>query len=159
MNGKPSKNGFLKGLFGFKRAGTESHQANPLPEPPAVDVHLAVTSDNPPSARTNAYLNRKKGRKTHRDSLEDLERIVALIGAKGEITPGEMEQELGMSRSTLTYNLKRLKDYIPGVYRRKKYIGHVYHYFFPQLLEGRRLERLGAGRNVRYRLVADTPKP
>jgi len=149
MPEKSSVNGFLMGLFGFKRA---KGVPIPVPEPTAVNNPPATAAVNPAPRQTEAYLKRKKGRKTHRDSLGDLERIVAYIEAKGEVTPGEIERELGMSRSTLTYNLKRIMGHSTGAHRGRKYISGVSHYFFPKLLGERRLERLGDGRNVRYRL-------
>ncbi len=123
--------GFLRNIFGLEK--NESPRAQSAPSPP---IPL-----------TEAYKNRKKGRKEHHDSLGDLERIIACIEKRGEVTPGELAQELGMARSSLTYNLNRLTT-------KPKFFNP---YLLPHLLGQRRIERLGAGKTVRYRLVDIPP--
>lgn len=121
--------GFLRNIFGLEK--TESPRVQPAPPP------------KPAPIQSDAYKNRKKGRKEHHDSVKDLERIIACIKKRGEATPSELAKELGMARSSLTYNLNRLTT-------KPKFFNP---YLLPHLLGKRRIERLGAGKTVRYRLV------
>jgi hypothetical protein len=62
-----------------------------------------------------------------------------------------------MSRSTLTYNLKRLLAHKPGAFRHEMKVGTSLYYSLRSLLGEKRVERLGAGQNVHYRIV-DAPQ-
>jgi AraC-like DNA-binding protein len=134
MNEKPILNVFLRNVFGLGKAGPESPQNKPA----------AATR------RSEAYQNRKKGRKQHEEHVQDLQKMIAFIQSRGEATPGEMASELGMSRSTLTYKLNLLLKHNPGVPNYKKYFhSHLWNW----LLGQKRVERLGAGQSIRYRIV------
>lgn len=150
MADQPFFKSFLKGLLG-------GDKPVPPPSPPPEDLGRT------PPTRSEAYHQRKKGRKLHEHSIGDLERIAAILLQKPEVTPGEMAQQLGMSRSTLAYNLNRLREasHKPGRMERKGRIN--YRVLQPELVRdrlfaGKRLEKLGAGKYVRYRLVEGPPK-
>ncbi len=176
MGEKPSITGFLKGMLGFR--ASESETVGNDPPGNSVTAPLPAIQSNPtnpgfaergseemgPTApnqsnrvtpQTEAYQNRKKGRKRHGDSIEDLKRIIAAIQRRGETTPGELAKELGMARSTLAYNLNRFLAYSPDyvVTRKDYWENHLLHY----LLGQKRMERTGAGPSLRYRLV-DIPQ-
>lgn len=108
-----------------------------------------------PKSPSEAYQNRKKGRRVHKDSLGDLERILKFIENQGETTPGSIGKELGISRSTLTYFLKRILE-LPDL-KNRPYRYNGLDNYMSHLLAGKRFEKLGAGRNVRYRIVPDKP--
>jgi biotin operon repressor len=128
---KPTKNLF-KSLFGFgsSKAETPNNQPPIVPAPnlPSNEVSQPKAVKADPLPATEAYQNRKKGRKLHRDSWQDLDILQAAIQSRGEAVPGNLAVELGVSRSTLAYNINRL------------------------LKEGR-IERLGGGRSIRYRVI------
>jgi hypothetical protein len=179
MGEKPLITHFLKDMLGFGASKPETLN-NEQPSN-SITVHLAATPSNPtgpglvegagsgsaekgsqapnksgrPIPQTEAYQNRKKGRKQHRETLEDLKRIIAYIQSRGETTPGELAKELGMARSTLAYNLNRFLAYSPDYEMTKKdyWENHLMHF----LLGPKRLERTGAGPSLRYRLV-DIPQ-
>ena len=128
--------GFLKGLFSRP---TPNPEAPPLPrtqsEARALGVSEPIESSDkqphkasPVTPTTEAYLNRKKGRKLHRDSYADAKKLYESIQRRGEATPGDLAQEHGMARSSLAYNLNRLAA--------KGYI-----------------QRLGGGRSIRYKIT------
>jgi hypothetical protein len=177
MGEKPSITGFLKGMLGFGVSKAETLKNDPPAN--AQVTPAAATPSNPngpgfaergseeigptapnksrrPTPQTEAYQNRKKGRKRHRETLEDLKRIIASIQHRGEATPGELAKELGMARSTLAYNLNRFLAYSPDYETTRKdyWENHLMHF----LLGPKRLERTGAGPSLRYRLV-DVPSP
>src|SRR5271155_966514 len=106
MEEKQSKKGFLQSLFGFGKADPEPVKSPLEAQSPITDNPQVPIAQAP--ARTEAYQNRKKGRKQHSDRIQDLKRIIDYIQSRGEVTAGELTRELGMSRSTLTYNLKWL---------------------------------------------------
>ncbi len=172
--------GFLKSIFGLAKdeppqdqpttpPAAEDIQAqqapslplrpSPVAKAPAYAETLAGTLGDKPGSEgqavrtptlTEAYLNRKKGRKRHRDSLDDLKRIVACIESRGEVTPGDLALELGMSRSTLTYNLKRLLSVSPNA---DPYaVGYWQCRALQWTLGGKYLVKTGAGKHVKYRL-------
>jgi hypothetical protein len=140
----------LKQILGFKRS-IELPAVSPETdiEPTAQFPTFPLGQKNPKQQnidKTEAYQNRKKGRKLHRESYEDLARLIFCIESHGEVKPGQLEQELGMSRSSLTYNLKRLLG--------QTKIRHTTR----SILGKKRLERLGAGQSVRYRIVKVDPQ-
>ena len=126
MDQKPT-GGFLKRLLGFAQpeavrpspAETAPRVENPIPQKPK-----AV----PPLPTTEAYLNRKRGRKPLRESYADAKKLYLSIQTRGEAKPGDLAQELGMARSSLAYHLNRLVLY-----------GYI--------------ARLGGGRSIRYRVT------
>jgi hypothetical protein len=166
MAEKSSITGFFKNMLGFQGTKAEAMKNNTVLNPaasstsgfaadPGTDTDVkqpsvSVESGNP-TPQTKAYQNRKKGRKLHRDSIGDLQRIIACIERRGQAMPGEIVQELGMSRSTLTYNLKRLSAYIPGaeLTGRSHWTNRPLQYVLGQ----RRIERTGAGPSLRYRIL------
>ncbi len=135
---------FLKFLDGL--AEDESPRVRPAPAPPP----------KPAPIQSEAYKNRKLGRKLHREGIKDMQRIADLIERCGEAKPGELAQKLGMSRSTLTYNLKRLMRHDPG------FEGHRRDFWTRRPLRAvlgeKRLEKLGSGNSVRYRIVQEPVK-
>jgi hypothetical protein len=174
MSEKPSITGFLKGMLGFRASKAETLKNDPSAN--AEVTPSAATPSNPtaisdrgseemgptapnksrrPTPQSEAYQNRKKGRKQHKDSIEDLKRIIASIQRRGEATPGELAKELGMARSTLAYNLNRILAYAPDyeVTRKDYWENNLLNY----LLGEKRMERTGAGPSLRYRLV-DIPQ-
>ncbi|SRR5665213_1183635 len=130
---RPTKSLF-KTLFGFGNPKAETPKnptpVVPTPNPLPVEAPQAKADALPP---TEAYQNRKKGRKLLKDGWQDLDILQAAIEKRGEAIPGDLAAELGMSRSTLAYNLNRL------------------------VKEGR-IERLGGGRSIRYRVLPAPPK-
>ncbi len=72
--------------------------------------------------------------------------------AKGEVTPGQMAQDLGLPKSTLVYNLNRLLRICQGE-KKFRYRDVPADFVVDKLLGGKRLERVGAGKYTRYRLV------
>ena len=157
MGKKPSIKGFFKSILGLGKAGAEPPKDNTPLEPPIAKVPKAIPAPASAYEKTEAYKNRKKGRKEHSDSFKDLERIIDCIQQRGEATPGELARELGMSRSTLTYNLKRLLAHKPGAFRHEIKVGISLYYGLRSLLGEKRVERLGAGQNIRYRIVEAPP--
>ena len=176
MGEKSSITGYLKGILGFRASKAETLKNDPPAN--AQVTPAAATPSNPngpgfaergseeigptapnksrrPTPQTEAYQNRKKGRKRHRETLEDLKRIIASIQHRGEATPGELAKELGMARSTLAYNLNRILAYAPDyeVTRKNYWENNLLQY----LLGEKRMERTGAGPSLRYRLV-DIPQ-
>ena len=156
MVSESPKTGFWKNFFGFGKNEKEQPKSNPPVEP-----QVSTTPGSPVPARavpqTEAYQNRNKGRKEHSESIEQLKKMIALIESRGEVNPGELAQELGMSRSTLTYSLKNLMDHKPGY--------HLYHinkrgrfHRLNRLMGLKKLVRLGAGRSVRYKIVVVPPE-
>jgi hypothetical protein len=101
--------------------------------------------------KTEAYQNRKKGRKQHSDRMADVKKLIACIQSRGEVTPADLAQALGMARSTLTYTLNWLLDNSPGVQETWKNSWNLR--MVKYLLGPHRIERLGAGKYVRYRIV------
>jgi hypothetical protein len=146
--------GFLKNIFGLGKSeptpippeaippASEAQKTQPIPPLPATPQTPNITE---------AYLNRKKGRKKHRDSLDDLKKIVEYIAGHGEVSPGELSQTLGMSRSTLTYSLNRLLAVSPEGDTRR--VGHWKYRALEWVLGQRYLVKKGAGKHVHYRLA------
>jgi len=128
----------FKSLLGFGNSKAETY-TNPPPVSPISNPQVTETPQ-PKAVRANplppsqAYQSRKKGRKLHRDSWQDLQTLWAAIQSRGEAVPGDLAAELGQSRSTLAYNLNRL-------------------------VKKGRIERLGGGRSTRYRVIETSPKP
>jgi hypothetical protein len=126
--------GLFKSLFTFRSSKAKTPENPPPVAPipnPASDESPQAKAD--PLPQTQAYQNRKKGRKLHRDSRQDLRTLVAAIESRGEAVSGDLAVELGASRSTLAYNLNRL-------------------------VKEKRIERLGGGRSIRYRVTPAPPK-
>jgi predicted HTH transcriptional regulator len=128
---KPTKSLF-KSLFGFGSLKAEPPNNQPpivsIPNSPSEKVSQPKTVKGDSLPQTEAYQNRKKGRKLHRDSWQDLDILQAAIQSRGEAVPGDLAAELTVSRSTLAYNLNRL-------------------------VKKGRIERLGGGRSIRYRVI------
>jgi len=131
MAEKPSITGFFKNFLGLKGNQPEI-PANTQPVAPPAPIPAQTTPPVPVKTRTptqsEAYKSRKKGRKYHRESRQDLNKIEACIKCSGEATPGQLAAELEVARSSLAYNLNRL-------------------------LAEKRIERLGAGPRIRYRVA------
>lgn len=131
MAEKPSITGFLKNILGLQRPKAKAPTDTPAVATPS-PVTEQTTPPVPVKTRTptqsDAYKTRKKGRKLHKDSWEDMERIVNCLQTLGEATPGQLASQLGVARSSLAYNLNRL-------------------------LARKRIERLGAGPRIRYRTL------
>jgi hypothetical protein len=72
MEEKTPAKGFFAGLFGLGKAGSEANQS------------------------------KKKGRKEHYDGLDGLKKLIECIERRGEASPSDLAQELGVSRNTLT---------------------------------------------------------
>ena len=105
-------------------------------------------------AGAEANQSKKKGRKQHDDSVEDLKRLVECIQRRGEASPGDLAKELGMSRSTLTYNLKRLLNHSTiHIQTSWSYRYTTLYCILDWLLGSKMVERLGKGNNVRYRIM------
>jgi hypothetical protein len=174
MDEKPSITGFFKNMLGFRDAKAETFKNDHLVTPAVTPLGIPPSSQAPdsmaepgkpaevkrppapdgsgnPTPPTEAYQNRKKGRKPHHDSVGDLERIIACVQSRGEATPGDLAQELGMARSSLTYNLNRLLAYSPEHPTAKSKSSNPY--LLRRLLGQRRIERTGAGPSLRYRIV------
>ena len=121
---------------------------NGLSQPPPPPTPLP-----PPAEPTHAQPERKRGRKLHEHRIEDMKKIIAFIEQKGEATPGEIEEQLGIARSTLTYYMKQFLEH-PNRAQDEHYLiwdntGRTVGY----CLSGKTIERLGAGRSVRYRVI------
>ena len=86
--------------------------------------------DPQPDALPNNPPPRKRGRKVYMFSLNDVERLFQAIKTRGEAIPGDLAQELGWARSTLSYTLGRLQK------------------------KGR-IVRMGGGRSIRYRVTTE----
>ena len=118
--------GFLRGLFGRQTPNPAPQAPEPAPEGianPVSPVRKAPRS----IPQTEAYLNRKKGRKGgYNQNHGDLEKLLAAIQSRGEAIPGDLAGELGVARSTLAYSLNTL-------------------------IRRGCIERLGGGRSIRYR--------
>jgi biotin operon repressor len=86
-----------------------------------VGLPFGVTQAKAPS-------DRKRGRKTDTVTNQDMDRLLAAIQSRGAAIPGDLAQELGWARSTLAYNLKKLR--VTG-----------------------KIVRVGGGRSIRYRIT------
>jgi hypothetical protein len=141
---------FLKGIFGSEKVYSEPTQADPPSEPPTLTTPPAIVSKTP-KPKSEAYLNRKKGRPVHPTALGHLPLIINYLVPKGEVAPSVMAQELGLPKSTLIYNLNLLLAIFEGKgdYYTRRAIQNI--------LGGKRVERVGAGKYVRYRIV-DIPQ-
>lgn len=136
----------------------------PAAAPPTPAVPSAAAAPKTPKPPSEAYLNRRKGRIVHPDALGYIGVMAPYLLAKGEITPRQMAKDLGLPKSTLIYNLNRLIRICQG--NKKSWYGHIpAEYFVDNLLGGKRLERVSAGKYTRYRLVdgptqgpGETPK-
>src|SRR5208283_3912445 len=104
-----------KSILGLNKAQAEPPKTNPLVESPPLAPAQPATTPKAPKPKTEAYLNRKKGRRSHQDAVEYWDKIAAYIEQKGEVAPGEIARELGISKSTLIYNLNRLLGLCQGV--------------------------------------------
>lgn len=131
--------GFLKGLFGRQTPNSTPPTPEPAAEPlkavsqPGADPEGMATPVSPVRKaprlipQTEAYLNRKKGRKGgYNQNHGDLEKLLAAIQSRGEAIPGDLAGELGVARSTLAYSLNTL-------------------------IRRGCIERIGGGRSIRYR--------
>ena len=133
---KPSVKGFLKNILGF--TGSDKSPTTKEPTPPQTPPNLAQPSTPAPTPElpapkrfiptSEAYLQRNKGRKDQRESYGDIERIIAYIQGRGEATPGQIAQDLGMARSTLAYHLKFLQSFSPGIRVRKLSLTMKFHW-------------------------------
>lgn len=113
--------GFLKGLFGRQISSPPAQATSPPiqeTKAPARPAHAIPA--------TEAYLNRKKGRKPLSEGWPILKALLETIQNTGEAVPGDLAKAFSMPRSTLAYNLKFLVS--KGC-----------------------VERLGGGRSIRYR--------
>jgi hypothetical protein len=152
MDEKPTLKGFLKGFLGL--AGSQSKTAEPIPpQAPAVNpAPPPPTPPKPPKPRSEAYLNRRKGRKEHKSTLGYLEVICPYLVSKGEVSPGQMARDLGLPKSTLIYNLNNLLNYCQNP-NLGYWANRLAEYVLIKLLKGHRVVRVGAGKYVRYKLV------
>lgn len=152
MEDKPSLKGLLKGFLGL--TGIQSKTSEPItPQAPAVNPVLpSETPPKQPKPRSEAYLNRRKGRKAHGNTLGYLEIICPYLVSKGEASPGEMVRDLGLPKSTLNYNLNTLLNYCHEP-QKDWFVGRREEYVVMNLLKGHRAVRVGAGKYVRYKLV------
>lgn len=141
--------------FGWGRKSEVS--SSPAPGPAIQPVPSPVAKPVPP--RSEAYLNRRKGRKSGSAvHLQLFTQFLACMEREGVMTPGALAQELGVPRSTLNYYLKVFLDHPNRKQQNPRYLrDHWTGGVLERCLAGRRLERLGAGRGVRYRLVPDPP--
>ncbi len=105
-----------------------------------------------PQPRSEAYLNRRKGRKVHDSAWGYLKVICPYLLSKGEVSPGEIARDLGLPKSTLKYNLNNLLDYC-----QKPQTDRSAEYVVKELLKGHRVVRVGAGKYVRYKLIPVPP--
>ena len=101
MADEPSIKSLIKGLFGLNT----TQAAHPKPNPPVESPPLAqpiqsITKDKAPKPKTEAYLNRKKGRRPHEDAMEYWKKIIDCIEREGEIAPGDLARELGVPKNT-----------------------------------------------------------
>ena len=153
MADKTSIKGFLKGILGLGEARAKPIKTTPPVELTSLEAAQPMTAPTPPKPKTEAYLNRKKGRRPRGDTMEYWKNIIACIERKGEVAPGEIARELGIPKSTLIYNLNRLLDLCQGVTRQGDH--HIFlNHVFSKILGGKRLVRIGAGKYVRYKLEA-----
>ena len=157
MEDKPSINGFLKGFLGWGKPKTTPPEpispqvSDPTPAP------LNTPAPEPPQPRSEAYLNRRKGRKVHDSALGYLKIICPYLVSKGEVSPGEIAKDLGLPKSTLKYNLNTLLDYCHKPETRS-WSKHRSDYVVKELLKGHRVVRVGAGKYVRYKLIPVPPE-
>jgi hypothetical protein len=86
--------------------------------------------DPQPESLSNNPPPRKRGRKVDYYSRQNVELLFQAIKTRGEAIPGDLAQELGWARSTLSYNLGRLQK------------------------KGR-IVRMGGGRSIRYRVATE----
>ena len=69
--------------------------------------------------------------------------------------PGDLARELGIPRSTLTYHLEK---FVRNAGKPCHALGYnTNSNMMQRRLAGKRLERVGGGQNVRYRIVPETP--
>ena len=142
----------LKGIFGSEKAHSEPIKADLPVEPPTLEAPPAVVPQTP-KPKTDAYLNRRKGRQVHPNVLGYWPKIIDYLVSRGEATPGVMAEELKLPKSTLIYNLNKILTVCEGKggYDEKRRINN--------LLAGKRLERVGGGKYVRYQIVDVPPAP
>lgn len=103
MGEKPSITGFLKGMLGFRAFKAEALKIEPPKNPDITPLAAIPSNTNSEIKRdsegagaqvhtktsrtipqTVAYQKRKKGRKKHRDGIEDLKGIIAAIQRRGK---------------------------------------------------------------------------
>jgi hypothetical protein len=166
MDEKQSIKSFLKGILELGEIKPEEpikpvpkpHVAVPVSARPATPPPRAVRPADPPprlAPQTEAYKNRKAGRKEHYASIDGLKEIIACIDSHGEVSPAQIAEELGIARSSLTYSMNRLMSNSPGGDKKKAKFDNPY--LLPHLLGNRHIQRLGVGQTLRYRLVAIPP--
>jgi|GEM_PF-1903299 len=154
MEEKSSLKGFLKNILGLDKVQAQPMEGKPPSRPLTLETPQSQANPVPQAAKpkSEAYLNRKKGRHNQEKSLEHWKRVVACIERRGEVSPGDLARELGIPKSTLIYSLNRLLELCQG-YQRKGdnhfFLGHL----FGQVLGGKRLVRVGGGKYVRYRMA------
>jgi hypothetical protein len=141
MEQKPFLKQILGGLLGQPKV------VNETPSTPTQEATVPPIPKVLPS-KSEAYLNRRKGRKK---GVGHYETIVEYLKGRGEVSPGEMVTALKIPKSSLVHNLNYLISYSQGI-RSKDY-----HFSYQQrkaehVLKGYRLEKVGAGKYVRYRL-------
>jgi hypothetical protein len=152
----PSIKGFLKVILGLDRPQTQSIELTPTEAPAVNPAPLPVTAPKTPKPKSEAYLNRHKGRTAHGNTLGYLKTICPYLVSKGEVSPGEMIKDLGLPKSTLIYNLNTLLDYCHKP-QTDRFRARMAETIVNDLLKGHRVVRVGAGKYVRYRLVTVPP--
>ena len=159
MDEKSPIKSFLKGFLGFNKAPAEPLKK----EPPQLPVPEAVPPPSPtpefpktPKSQSEAYLHRKKGRISHGNKMGYLRAIIDYLLIHGEAAPRVMAKDLNLPKSTLIYNLNRLSELGLGKQRHRDEIPPDY---VLKLTGGKRLERVGGSKYVRYRLMEKTSVP
>ncbi len=146
MTEKPFIQGLLKGLLNLGKAKAEPVKVG---TPIGVPSTQTMVASKEPKPKSEAYLNRKKGRPS--GGAWHIPKVIEYLADKGEVTPGDMARDLGLPKSTLIYNLNRIMEF-------KESMANDYHYYhLGKHLAGRGLERVGGGKYVRYRLVENPP--
>ncbi len=155
MEAKPTIKGFLKGFLGLNSTPANPQNPNSSNQSPTQEPPQPIHPLKEPKPRSEAYLNRRKGRIKHGSTLGYIETIAPYLLDKGEVSPGDMARELGIPKSTLIYNLNRLSKICNGaIIEGRDLKVHVVN----NLLKGHRLERVGGGKYTRYRLVPSESK-
>lgn len=154
MEEKSSFKGLLRNFLGLDKAPAQTAEEKP-PSPP-LPLESPQPQDNPTpqvsKPKSEAYLNRKKGRHNQEKSLEHWKKVVECIQRRGEVSPGDLAKELGIPKSTLIYSLNRLLELCQG-YQRKGDHRFFLSHLFGHVLGGKRLVRVGGGKYIRYRMV------
>jgi hypothetical protein len=75
-------------------------------EKPVVEAFPGASDD---VTTKDAATGRKRGRKVHSMTRQDMDLLFEAIQRRGEAIPADLAQELGWARSTLAYNLNKLQ--------------------------------------------------